>query len=454
MRLAPALPDLPMTTLQRRLWKLAAGWGLMVAILVGAGIFSAEDQSKSGLAFGGDFIAFYSAGTLVNQDRTADLYDLDALRVFQYNLKTENDLPDSTAKLAPWWNPPFVALAFAPLATLRYGTALGVWEAINAACLVVALALIVHNYLGGLCLRNWKTWGLFVLFVTLSSPAYQTFSHGQNTGVTLLLTTLAVVCWTRGLALPAGLVAGLLFYKPQHAAIFSAVMVLALGWRALLGVTMTGLTLVLANLAALPGTLGAWLTSLPGNLKRVQEDVPYVWDRQVTFKAFWRLLLQGTDVGPTSWVVTMLFVSCTLVLGAALALTAWRAWSCGATKGMIGPVLVCSPLLVPFCFDYDLLVLSVAAGLYVADRLECVRLTRVNVWTGRTWVAVFVWTIVNPGLAGRIEFNGTTVLLVALACLELSRAWHRAGEVRTTGFGDTELRLPQTVRMTAWSEAA
>ncbi len=60
---------------------------------------------------------------------------------------------------------------------------------------------------------------------------------------------------------------------------------------------MTGATLLLINLITLPGTLEQFLHQMPKNIHFVQVERVYLWERHATFKAFWRLLLQGTTVG-------------------------------------------------------------------------------------------------------------------------------------------------------------
>ena len=104
-------------------------------------------------------------------------------------------------------------------------------------------------------------------------------------------------------AIAAGLVTGLMFYKPQLGAVLASVVVISLGWRSMIGLAITGTLLLLASLA-LPGSLHDFLFQMPRNLHFVQCDVPYMWDRHVTFKAFWRMLMQGMGAGETKWIVT------------------------------------------------------------------------------------------------------------------------------------------------------
>ncbi len=448
----------------RRLWKWAVGWALALVILVGSSFILPDDPTQPSLALGGDFIAFYTAGSMVNQDRAHLLYDLDAVREFQQALRVEQQFPDTVATLTPWWNPPFVAWVFAPLAKLSYPVALGVWEAINAVCLLTGLLILSYFFLTPkeaqtdlesprpACrgfLSHWKTWGLFVLLVICSSPALQTFSHAQNTGVTLLLLSGVVVCWTQRRAMLAGLLAGLLFYKPQHAAILSVCLVIFLGRRALLGLLMTGTTLLLLDLATLPGAMQRWLVDVPINLANLQNNVAYFWDRHVTIRSFWRLVYQGTDVGPTETMAWGMGVVCVVGVGAVIALTIWRARRTADLarfdRRTISLILLSTPLLLPFCFDYDLLLLAVPVALYASERVTLS--TPRDVWLTRSWIALYVWTFVNPGLAGRIDFNGTVLVLGAVLALEVRRCWRDTGAgAQSTDLTSTDRHAPRAIR--------
>ena len=97
----------------------------------------------------------------------------------------------------------------------------------------------------------------------------------------------------------AGLVTGLLFFKPQLAVAVAAVMVACLGRRALAGLAVTGTIYLVVTLITLPGTLGDFVHRLPPIVQSLQEQPTYNWGRQVTFLSFWRLLIQGHSAGNT-----------------------------------------------------------------------------------------------------------------------------------------------------------
>src|SRR6185436_2392809 len=100
---------------------------------------------------------------------------------------------------------------------------------------------------------------------------------------------------------------GLLFYKPQLGAIVAAALVLQSGWKPLLGLAITGTVLLAITLLTLPHALTDFLHKLPGNVVYMQVEHRYMWDRHVTLKAFWRLMMQGYAIGPMTTLATALY---------------------------------------------------------------------------------------------------------------------------------------------------
>ena len=83
-------------------------------------------------------------------------------------------------------------------------------------------------------------------------------------------------------------------------------------------------------------------------------------------------------------------------------LAARRARSADA---VIAATVVTAPLLMPFYFDYDLLLLAAAAVL--GRRFVLL------------WAALYLWLFVKPYVAGHARFNLTVPLLWGLAACHL-----------------------------------
>jgi len=95
-----------------------------------------------------DFVSFYTAGSAVREGRAGDLYKLDAVRRFQAVLEEREGIAIGK-HYAPWWNPPFYALLFVPLAGMSFHLALWVWLIGNVVCGGIACWLLLQDAAGG-----------------------------------------------------------------------------------------------------------------------------------------------------------------------------------------------------------------------------------------------------------------------------------------------------------------
>ena len=469
--------------------------------------FIPADKAVERKMLGHDFTAFYSAGHFAAAGDFDKLYDVRAIKDFEQETGRQFGLSLGDS-YGPYWNPPFYAWVFAPLSKLAYPNALLVWTLFNVACGLAALALLtrmlappgVSQAEAGIA---WKQWGLVPLLVIVSMPVLQALSHGQNTMTSLLLLSATVTFWRNGSGVRAGLVAGLLFYKPQLGAIVAAALVATMGWRALAGLATTGTALLLITLKTMPGMLWIFFSRLPKNLRFMQIDHAYVWERHATFKAFWRLLIQGRSAGEAFAVVSVLTGLCVIALATALVVAVKREAKISNFKfqvsnfkfeipnrksqitnrksqvsdALISAAIASMPLLMPFYFDYDLMLLAIPAVLFAGEMLrqsssiEAILADGVlavpkrygwasipsakadpsssshaqssvlnprsyassDRWLIRGWVALYAWTLVNPGIAGSTRVNLTVPLLAAVASMLVARAIRLHPPVLNTG---------------------
>jgi hypothetical protein len=252
----------------------------------------------------------------------------------------------------------------------------------------------------------------------------------------------------------AGVAIGLLFYKPQLGAVLAMVLILDLGWPALLGLGITGSALLAINIMTLPGSLADYLNRLPANIRFVQTQVPYMWDRHVTIKAFWRLAFQGRDAGPAYGIVIALTALCVGTLGFFLTKTVWRYRQsrrfavAGDVAGKIPPqsgglmemsrdrliaaAIATTPLLMPFYFDYDQLLLAIPAVLLAAEWLRRPA-TSPRLGSGQApiskldrlllivWPIYYCVLILNPDIAEATHANLAVPLLATIAVANIAR---------------------------------
>jgi hypothetical protein len=384
-----------------RLWR-AGGltFSFMLTFIVGSWVLSWGQAQK--VELGLDFLPFYYGGTCALTGHYEQLYDLSATRAFE--IKTGHDAGLTLGPgFGPWWNPPFAAWMFAPLAALPFRPALHLWWTISVISLAISIALMCRMLRGG-----WKSWLLAAMLIASSMPAILVFCHGQNAFVSLLLLTATVSFWRANQSFWAGVVCGLLFYKPQAGALIAAVLCLCRGRRALMGVALTGTSLLLVNMLTMPGTLKEFVFQMPLNLHWMQEESVYRWARHVTFKAFWRKAIQDDAVGFPSLSVIILWIICeTALLGGLMTLivkTRPNADLPSRRDRLIAATIIAMPLLMPFYFDYDLLLISVGIVVYAADcQRDAVTGAPLNAedrWLVRAFSVMYVLLIIMYMIVG------------------------------------------------------
>ncbi len=446
--------------MRKRLWQLSMLLATATLTFIIGNAFCAPDKAVTRQMLGHDFLAFYTAGTFVREGRTADLYDLPKVAAFQEKVAAEAGLDITVSyekqKFGPWWNPPFYAWVFAPLSYFSFNSAVAIWTLCNIAALGLAILLLTRMLAPRLAdvdaqgrPLDWRTTGLVPLLVLLSMPFVQAISHGQNTLISLSLLTIVATLWRAKRAMLAGAVCALLGYKPQLAAVVACVLVVSLGFRSLVGLGLVGSLLVLVTQAAMPGTLVDYMHKLPANIHYMQVDHAYMWERHATLKAFWRLMLQGRAAGEMWLTTSILHAVSFITLATLLIRAAWTHFARSAIDDcwshtteqtwrdrLISATIVSAPLLMPFYFDYDLLLLAVPATLMATEALSRPAdqvITRGEKWLDRAWIALYAWTLINPGMSNLTRVNLNVVLLTVIAVMMLRRATRPAVEHRLAG---------------------
>jgi hypothetical protein len=430
----------------KRLWLAGGGVGLFILTLVIAGPFFDRSPDRGKLGWGYDFLPAYVAGHFARTGEFAKMYDRAAFSEMQTRVIRDADL-EMDGRFGAGLNPPHFALLFAPLSALPYRTAAATWFAINVLLLAGALALLIRMLPTGHSPGYpWRVRGLVPLLVLVSMPFCQAMGHQQNTFLSLFLLCVTVTLWRGGRHFSAGVVCGMLFYKPQVALVAAIVLALDCGRRAVLGLGVTGVATLLLTLWVMPGALEEYARTLPLNVDWIQNRLQYNWGRQATFQGFWRLLLQGRETGPTSTTLRVLSWSCSAAIAAALATACFRTRRPLRRADdhpvrrdrIIAASIACTPLLIPYFMDYDLLLLVVPAVLYAADLMCHGGSARADRWTVRAWIALYAWAYLNPGLSGMLRVSLTVPLIAAVATGLILRCLRP-----TVAFADAPAESPQ-----------
>lgn len=286
-----------------------------------------------GKPLGYDFITFYSASELARESGAPAIYDLEAMRAAQLAIAP------GTAQPYAWHYPPTFLLLALPLSLLPY-----------FAALMAALAATLVGYLA--VLRRIAPHPV-TLMLALAFPAtFLNLFHGQNGFLNAALFGAALLALDRRPVI-AGILFGLLSYKP-HLGLLVPLALLAGGyWRTIAAAAVT--TLAFAGLSLLAFGAAAWVAFIDNTplLRLVLENGHLPWFKMPT--AFAAIRLLG---GP----VALAYGGQLAAALAAAAAVLWT-WRRPAPLPLKSAVLAVAALLAsPYSFDYDLTLLGLAVA--------------------------------------------------------------------------------------------
>jgi alpha-1,2-mannosyltransferase len=302
-----------------------------------------------------DFLVFHAAARAWFEAKLVLVYNIDAFTQYQ-NALYANRFP-GTAHFRPFFYPPIWLLMLLPFGLMGVAKAYGLFMAMTAA-LATALEGRRHE------------WGW--LAVVTSPAAVWVVLAGQNTFLSVALLYGGLRLLDRSPAV-AGVLLGLLSYKPQIWILVPLALLAAREWRALFWMVGTVALLCLVSLGVFG--LDFWLAFVDaareaGSARVVDEMFERIFMHMTTLLAAARIL----GLPPELSVALQL-------AGSALAIAAvWFAFRRQSTSDARTAVLVTATFLVsPYTLNYDLLLLMPAAvalfrrgaveGFYPLERL-------------------------------------------------------------------------------------
>jgi alpha-1,2-mannosyltransferase len=304
------------------LWTMAGLYGALALGLclvpVGAGM-----RNGAGAIVGNDFLTFYAASILVHLGDAVAVFDPPRFFALQEAIS-------GSSQHFPWAYPPIFLLFVAPLAHLPYLPALAVWVGASG----LAFGLLVRR-LSGLALP----------LVLIAPPLIQNAADGQNGAWTGALFAGAILALANRRALLAGVLLGLLAYKPQVFILAPICLLAAREYRALAMLVVTSLALVLLSL----GFFGVdiwwkFLAHLPDHAATLLGDRVQSNRVPTIFAAIDKLTHSRAAANLAQALAT---------LGAGgLVFWVWR--GCAAPFARALAVCVAMPLATPILLEYDL----------------------------------------------------------------------------------------------------
>lgn len=335
------------TPARTRLWAAALLIGFTAAI---AALFLTAHglNDYQGRPLGTDFSNIYVAG---QSARAGDaISPFDPARQYAH----EQALFGKATPFYGWHYPPFFLLIAAPLAKLAYIPALVVWQLTTLALYLGAIALLLRGSAAPRLSRD-KTWLLFAL----AFPAvFVNLTHGHNGFLTAALMAGALALLDAE-PIIAGVLLGLLAYKPQFGLLIPIALVASGRWRTIFAATAT-----VAALAALVTVLfgaGVWQAFL--------DSTSFTRSAVLEHGGAGFFKIQSVFAWVRLWggaVPLAYAVQGTVTLASAIAVFfVWRSDSSRETKGAL--LCVAALLATPYSFDYDMMLLAPAIALMAAD---------------------------------------------------------------------------------------
>src|ERR1700676_4586977 len=216
---------------------LASSIGFLYLVVTAHGAVDLQ-----GRPLGTDFSNVYAAGTYVLDGNANAAFDP------PQQFAREQAIFGQATQFYGWHYPPFFLFVAAALAWLPYGLALTVWQGVTLGLYLLVIRAIVvtpdrQSSAADLSLLGRGEW----LLLALAFPAVLiNVGHGQNGLLTAALLGGALIVLARR-PLLAGILLGLLVYKPQYGVMIPIVLAVSGRWRSFAAAAVTVVLLTIAT---------------------------------------------------------------------------------------------------------------------------------------------------------------------------------------------------------------
>jgi alpha-1,2-mannosyltransferase len=327
-----------------------AAFGVLFASAAGLVFLIVTSDGRSdlwGRPLGTDFSNVYAAGSLVLDGKAAEAFD-----PVPHHAREQAIFGPGTPFYG-WHYPPFFLFMAAALALLPYGLALAVWQAVTFALYLVAVRAVLRQG----CVHDApqappddRAHALMLLLLAAFPAVFINIGHGHNGFLSAALLAGALVSLERPII--AGILFGLLAYKPQFGLMIPLVLAATGQWRAIVAAAGTVAALVIVS------TLAFGVD---------------IWSAFITFAGFTRAVV--LEQGNTGWhkiqsvfswvrmwggpVALAYAVQAAATLAIAVALV-WLWRSAAAFPLKAAALCLATVLATPYSLDYDLMVVAPA----------------------------------------------------------------------------------------------
>jgi hypothetical protein len=321
----------------------ARGYSLILLglyVLAVAGWIASSDRliDRNGKPLGTDFSNVYAAGELTWQHRPAEAYQPALQHAAEKAVFGGREVP-----FYGWHYPPFFFAVAVIVAAVPYAWGLSIWLATSLLAYLAAMRAILPRP--------------ETLLIAAAFPAvFVNIGHGQNGFLTAALLGGALHLLDRRPWL-AGVLIGLLTYKPQFGMLIPIALLASGRWRTIGAAVTTIAGLLALSFVTLGGDVWhAFANSMSFTQSVVLEQGGTGWEKIQSF--FSAVRMWGGSV--------QLAYAVQIALAALLAASlAWLWHSDAAFELKAAALAVGSLLATPYVLDYDLVVLGLAIA-YVA----------------------------------------------------------------------------------------
>lgn len=236
------------------------------------------------IILGLDIRAFYTSGLMINHKITNNFYDFSTQYYWQ---KTVFPVP-KIQFLMPFFNPPFVALIFSPLALFSIKSAYVAFSIINIIIALVSFYLITSQIYKS---SEKPKHVLSLVLIIFCFPAWITVFQGQFSFFALLGFVASWYCFKREKSMLAGFFLSLLWIRPQLILLPILLLILKKQWRAIFGLCLA---------SAILGLISIYLVGVQGiiNYINLLFKIPYLGDSysihpqlEPTLRGFFQVIL-------------------------------------------------------------------------------------------------------------------------------------------------------------------
>lgn len=342
-----------------------------------------------GRPFGYDYITFWSAGRLTLAGTPALAFDADAILRIQQEAIPGTEIPYL------WHYPPTFQLVSAVLALPPYAVSYIAAMALSIAAYVWALRPLMPG-------REPALW-----LLALPGTVMCVF-HGQNSLLSTALIAGAILLLDRR-PVAAGVLIGLLAYKPQLAALFPLALALTGRWVTFVSAGATAIAF--AAVATLVLGLDLWRVFLDNTatVRHIMETRWLPWEKMPS--AFSFLAMVGAPLG-------LAYAGQIAVALTAVAATLAAFLRCGATRPAFAVLVTATVLLSPYMFDYEMVLLAIPIAILARELIERGG-TRLE-WTVLALAAVSPTLTVRVALITGVQWG--FLVVIALLWLATARA--------------------------------